>query len=254
MRWEGPGSELPSLEELSPRIEKIYGLLRAQGAARWTVEKSSFTDVWGTKSPDEYDISTMGGGKKEARKSWEALEQIPEFRDFLAEEASMFAGGVSGEEIKQYSTLYRRAYAKRMEIEAELNALEKSDDKAYLIARSLERDNGGKPWSEVDPNTVKAGYDGLKKEKKEWEEFTEYLHIRHGLDEAAEGMKAKELLTIYEEEAKARGFGSAEEMWAADVDTVKKFRARVGDDRFRKLTGGMNSMYGEEERKLVEGE
>ena len=67
-------------------------------------------------------------------------------------------------------------------------------------------------------------------------------------------MRAKEVLAEHEVKAKERGFGSVDEMYAADVDEVKKFKARVGASHFKELITDVNSGYGRRERKLVEGE
>lgn len=43
-------------------------------------------------------------------------------------------------------------------------------------------------------------------------------------------------------------------MWTADIDKMKEFKTRVGDDHFGELTSGPNSNYWGDARKLVEGE
>lgn len=251
---EAPENQLPSLEELRGRIEKIYGLLHAQRAARWTVDISTFTHTKPYPHEEEERVEYGVSDKAATRERWEALRQIPEFRDFIAEEENMFAGGVSGEEAKQYSTLYRRAYEKRMEIDEQLSKLKQDYPVAYEIAQRLHVDNLGKPWSAVDALEVAAAYKGVQEDEERSAERSEYVDAIYRLNDAAEGMRAKELLAAHEKMAKERGFGSAEEMYAAYVDNVKQFKARVGAVRFGEFTSGVNSRYWGEEKKLVEGE
>src|SRR3989344_7429880 len=194
-------------EAIKGRVEKIYNLMFAQSSADWAI----------------------GGDGEILRENWSALKDVPEFRDFVLEEENIFGAGVSEQEIKKYSGLYKKAYEKIAEIESQITDLQKSDYDAYSMALSARVENWGKPWSEVKEGVLKIAYEERVGNKKSLEISSEYNELASHLRGAVKGMKAKGLLEVQDEKAKKSGFSSKEEMWNASVENMRKFRVRVGD-------------------------
>ncbi len=238
-----------SREEFTNQVKAAYELIRLRNAAKFVVEKyERLVPLPDSSNPQtEFRVGD--------RKRWEALKSEPVFRDLIAEEESIFTGGASPQEVAQYATVYQRAYELVENMVSQLNSIDAS---AYLAASAIRRVRGDVPWDELDKgvidNMISERLAEKEASKKASGEHMEFLSLMHGVHGAVEGMEAKAVLAAHEKKAKERGFGSADEMYAADVDMAKEFRARIGDARFKELTSDINSGYGMERRKLVEGE
>src|SRR3989344_501571 len=230
-------------EAMKGRAERIYNLMYARSLADMAIGRDRYI-LPGRDAPET---------GVQVRENWGALKDVPEFRDFVLEEENIFGAGVSEQEIKKYSGLYKKAYEKIAEIESQITDLQKSDYDAYSMALSARVENWGKPWSEVKEGVLKIAYEERVENKKSLEISSKYNELASHLRGAVKGMKAKGLLEVQDEKAKKSGFSSKEEMWNASVENMRKFRVRVGDERFKELIRGVSGVSDWDLKDLVEG-
>ncbi len=187
----------------------------------------------------------------------DVLKEIPGFEDLVKEETDILTSGASKEEISDIGNLYQKVFERRNEVVEQLR--KKLDDtwsnngrkgmEVYRTAEVVAAEEKSSSAALIN-GFIKQKFEELQKDEKadelqrereakrqELQERygVEYVTLTRRIEAGLKGLKLKAELTIMEDQAKIRGFASAEDMWTNDAEALLRLEEKVGKEDFKLL-------------------